>query len=302
MSTEKSTALALRSDVTVGVYEPASLDQATQMCERLVKSGFLGPHVKDANQALAIAMTGHELGFPFMASFRKIYVFQGRVGVMTQLLVAKVKASPLCEYFRTVESTDTSCTVETKRRGSPAPESYTFTIADAQRAGYVEKNPKYKAEPRRMLYARAAGYLCNDVYSDLTLGMEPAELISDVEPERDVTPPRSVATGGEVRPLSSVPPAAPVDAELVEKKDWPAVFRGAADEDALATTLAAYQKVKEKLTTAERKDAQAAFKARKGELEAAARAAEQKEPEHDPATGEVVPPAGEPVREPGAEG
>lgn len=236
MSEQQTTALAVREESQMGpaAYVPRSFDEIVTVCERLVKSGFLGPHIKDTNQAVAIVMTGMELGFPFMASFRKVYVFQGRIGVMTALLVAKVKASQVCEYFRTVEMNEQTCTVETKRRGSPAPESYTFTHQMAVECGYAEKNPKYKnkGERPRMLYARAAGYLCNDVYADLTMGMEPAETMADYEPEEmkpaavrplaQTSPPQvSVVTQPTVAPTT---PAKVVEA-IPEETDDAAMLR-----------------------------------------------------------------------------
>jgi phage recombination protein Bet len=166
--------------------------------------------------------------------------------------------------------------VQTKKDGSP--------------------NSMWARAPRNMLAKCAEAQAFRKAFPQDLAGVYSDD---EVREERDVSPPSVVR--GDVRPLQSLPAAAPVDAEVVEKKDWPAAFRAAADESALATTLSAYQKVKERLTTGERKAAQEAFKARKGELEAAARTADQKEPEHDPATGEVVPPA-EVEREPGAEG
>lgn len=242
-----STALARRDEApaAMGAFEPRSFDQAFEMCERLVKSGFLGPHIKDANQALAIAMTGHEMGFPFMASFRKVYVFQQRIGVMTQLLVGKVKSSSVCVYFRTVELTDEKCTVETLRRGAPEPEKYTFTMEMARKAGFVEKNPKYKTEPQRMLYARAAGYLCNDVYADLTMGMDPAETLDD-EPQHvgarvtdaPVTPLRAVERGPIVETQARPAPAETED-EKVER--FTRELRAATNLQAAAPTIRAIQ-------------------------------------------------------------
>lgn len=159
-------------------------------------------------------------------------------------------------------------------------------------------NSMWARAPRNMLAKCAEAQAFRKAFPQDLAGVYSDD---EMREERDVTPARSV-TSSDVRPLQSLP-AGPVDAEVVEKKDWPAAFRGAANEDALAAVLSGYQKVKEKLTTEERKQAQAAFKERKGQLEAAARVAESAAPgeQVDPATGEVVPPA-EGEREPGAEG
>jgi len=120
--------------------------------------------------------------------------------------------------------------------------------------------------------------------------------------ERDVTPRVAPA---DVKPIAGAAKPAVVDADLVKPVDWPATFRAAGTEDELAAALTAYQKVKEGLSKELRTSSQAAYKQRKAELEAAARAQEQAEPgeQVDPGTGEVVPaPAAEAAREPGAEG
>lgn len=269
---------------SMSIYQPRNFEEALVACERLVKSGFLGPHIKDANQALAIAMTGAELGFPFMASFRKIYVFQQRIGIMSVLLVAKVKASAECLYFRTKELTDVSCTVETHRRGAPEPESYTFTLPMAVRAGYVEKNAKYKTEPQRMLYARAAGYLCNDTYADLTNGIETAETLSDyVDSTASVLPADS-------RPIVEprvVPDDAPADGvpdSMRSGASWADLFSTAGTMEEMSQVAARFKAVGTK-SASERKAVGAAYNKRMGELQAQAVVV----PAHDPVTGEVEP-------------
>lgn len=160
-------------------------------------------------------------------------------------------------------------------------------------------NSMWARAPRNMLAKCAEAQAFRKAFPQDLAGVYSDDEVRD---ERDVSPPSVVR--GDVRPLQSLP-AAPVDAEVVEKppaKQWPAEFFGAPSEDALIATLAAYQKVKEKLTTEQRKQAQAAYKERKAQLEAAARARETADPgtQVDPATGEVVPPAEE--REVGAEG
>lgn len=148
-------------------------------------------------------------------------------------------------------------------------------------------NSMWQRGPRNMLAKCAEAQAIRKAFPQDLAGV----YADDEMPERDVSPPSVVR--GDVRPLAAAPQ--PVDAEIVEP--WPARFAGAADESTLAQLLAAYQKVKEKLTAAERKESQAAYLARKKAIEEAARASE---PAHDPATGEVVPAAEE--RTPGEEG
>ena len=45
----------------------------------------------------------------------------------------------MAEYFQVVESTDTVCTFETKRKGAPQPQRLSYTIDDAEKAGIAQE-------------------------------------------------------------------------------------------------------------------------------------------------------------------
>ena len=113
----------------------------------------------------------------------------------------------------------------------------------------------------------------------------------DEMPPRDVSPP-----GTNVEPLAPATRAPTiVDAEVVTSIDWTERYAACADLAALAVVDG--EAAAAKLAGPARTAALAARKARKGEIEAAAK----REPQHDPETGEVVPPP-TPDREPGSEG
>ena len=76
----------------------------TQQAEMLVKSGFLPASIKTKEQAVAIILTGQELGLPPMLALRKINVIQGVPTVAPELMLAlcysRVKGFQLRWYPR----------------------------------------------------------------------------------------------------------------------------------------------------------------------------------------------------------
>jgi hypothetical protein len=135
-----------------------------------VKSGLLSPEIRSPEAAVVIILTGMELGLSPMQSLRGIYVVKGRPVLSADLLVALVKRSSECLYFRLVESTHERATYETQRVKEPVPTSITWTIEDARRADLAGRGT-WKAHPAAMLRARCAAALARAVYPDLVLGL-----------------------------------------------------------------------------------------------------------------------------------
>jgi hypothetical protein len=116
-----------------------------------------------------------------MQSLRGIYVVNGRPVLSADLLVAIVRRSGLCESWRTVESTATTCTIETLRRGETAPARKTWTADDARRASLAGKGT-WGAYPAQMLRHRCAADLAREVYPDVVLGLYAPEEFGAEDP------------------------------------------------------------------------------------------------------------------------
>lgn len=158
----------------LGSLEPQSIDEARAVAKDAVESRLYG--VSSASAALMILMTGRDLGMSASQSFRMIQIINGKPNVAADALVAAVRRSGLCASWRVVESTPTSCTIETKRVGEDEPERETFTMEDAQRAG-LTRSEMYRKWPREMLRHRCATGLARRVYPDAVLGCyEPGEM------------------------------------------------------------------------------------------------------------------------------
>jgi hypothetical protein len=150
----------------------------TQQADALVKTGFLPQAIKNKEQALAIIMTGRELGIPPMASFSTINVIQGKPTVSPQLMLALINRSGQLEDMR-LETGDEGATCTMKRRGRQA---YTarFGPQEAQAMGLAAKD-NYKKQAPTMFKWRAVADAARTVFPDVVLGLyTPEEMGADV--------------------------------------------------------------------------------------------------------------------------
>jgi hypothetical protein len=162
-----------------------SLDDVERLARISVASGLIAHRRPEA--AAVVLLTGRELGLAPMASLRGIYEVSGRPVLAADMMVAVVRRSGLCDSWRVVESSPTTVTITTKRKGESESESCTWTIEDAKRAGCGGQT--WQRFPRQMLSHRCAAELARRVYPDVLLGLyTPDELGSDDAPasEREV--------------------------------------------------------------------------------------------------------------------
>jgi hypothetical protein len=172
-----TTALALASTP----LDPQNMEQAVVLSERLSKSGLVPQAFRGKpDDILLVMLGGRELGFSTVQSLRSFYVISGRLGMYSAAMVALCVKSPLCHYFRLVESTATQATYITHRKGSD-PVQYTYTMAMANKSG-ASKNATYSAHPDAMLRARCESALARIVFPDLLAGVYAPEEF-DEEPD-----------------------------------------------------------------------------------------------------------------------
>lgn len=157
--------------------EPRNYQDAMLMAQQAHKSGMFP--VGSVHNAFMIIATGSELGISPLQALMGIHIVSGRPVISAKTLVGLCqRRRDVCEYFTTIESTEQSCTVETKRVGSPAPAQHTFTIEMAQKAGLTGKK-NWRAHTGDMLWAAAARALARREYADLVGGMyDEAELLA----------------------------------------------------------------------------------------------------------------------------
>ena len=302
--------------------EPTTTDAAWQLCVDIAKLNLHG--VKTPEDGLARVMLGRNMGLNAIASITSIFTLWNKTSeTHTTVMYAKAKLGLLqvhkdIEYIYPGECTNTTATWIGKRRGENQPQqSYTFTLEDARIAGLVDRGGtpearaanNYTKHPKAMLSARACGRLCDIIGASVFLGLATAEDVSDEiqmanaisaateEILAKVVPIQSLEQKLAERPAPS-PATAPPKPIARPARDF------AAEANALKEQIAAVASSKDKAAGAKVREAFKAF-----EKEAPAELVDgvkrfyalatgtKTAPavEHDPVTGEVVPP----MREPG---
>lgn len=157
---------------------PRTIEEAMSLARVMAVADVIPAPLRNRpSNILAILLTGMELGFTPMQAMRAMHIVQGRVVLTAEAMVALVRRSSQCVYFRCVETNDKIATYETLRRGYPAPTRMSFSVEDAERAGLLGKD-NWRLYRAAMLRARAASALCRSEYSDVLLGVYGQDEIS----------------------------------------------------------------------------------------------------------------------------
>lgn len=152
-----------------------------EQAEILVKTGFLPQSIKTAEQAVAIIMTGAELGIGAMAALQTINVIQGKPTVSPQLMLALINRSGQLEDMK-IEARADGATVTMKRRGRSA-FTARFGATEAQSMGLLQKD-NYKKQPATMYQWRAVAMAARAIFPDVILGLyTPEEMGAEVDTE-----------------------------------------------------------------------------------------------------------------------
>lgn len=161
---------------------PQSLDGAMQLARWLATSSFLPEKLRGKEaDVFAIVLAGVELGLPPMAALRGIYVVNGRTALESRTKAAICIQRGAAVYIRRTEHTPLATTWETLRRGETEPRSYRYTRQEAEASGLTRKDGPWQQFPQRMISHRALGWLCDDAYPDVVLGVATAEDFNDDE-------------------------------------------------------------------------------------------------------------------------
>lgn len=182
--------------------EPRSYEEATIVAEHAAASRLF-KEILDPPQAMMLIVLGRRFGLSAVDSLRMIHMIEGKPSMSAQLIVGIVQKSGMAEYFELDESSKTSATWITKRRGGRKEKSWTFTVDDAKAArlgGIWDKEKKILKEtfdpnsnwakfPAVMCSWRAAVFLARVVYADLVGGLYMPDEIGGEEIEIDGNPP-----------------------------------------------------------------------------------------------------------------
>lgn len=191
--------------VARGFMNPASVKEGMELAAWIAKSDLAPRDYKDKPQNVLIAMQmGLEVGLSPMQSIQNIAVINGRPSIWGDSMLA------LCQNHRDFESIDENqstnekgvCIV--KRRGME-PQTRTFTVEDAKKAGLWGKQGPWQTSPARMLKLRARAFALRDTFADALRGLQSAEEQRDVvettatvSPVSDVQMPKRASISGEL--------------------------------------------------------------------------------------------------------
>ena len=134
----------------------------------LIKSGFLPKAITTPAQAVAVILTGRELGLGIMESLRGIYIIENKPSVSPQLMLSLIYNSGVIEDLK-INSQPTFCEVEGNRKGMSLIK-VRFTEEDAKDLGLLFRD-NWKRQKQNMLRWRAisawARLVCPDVIGGL---------------------------------------------------------------------------------------------------------------------------------------
>lgn len=174
----------IAQDLQAHVAALKSADVLAEMIHMTVQAYDGGTDSKGKRRAgrkeAAVAIYhGMQLGWAPLTSLQNIFTVHGVPAMyaraMRALLISKG------HEVETIESTPTTATVRARHAGHPNWEEVTWTIELATTAGYTS-NPKYKSDPRGMLYAKALADACRRACPDVLMGM--AHSAEDLELEQ----------------------------------------------------------------------------------------------------------------------
>ena len=159
-------------------------DYATtyELATHLEGAVVLPKHVRSKADAVAIMLTGQELGLQPMQSLRCLHLVEGRVELSSHLMLS-LMASRMGVEFSWRTSTATEATLVLKRPDQPE-HVETFSMQDAKRAG-LDRRQTWTRWPKQMLRARcisnAARAYCPEILAGVYVRGEITDEIREAE-------------------------------------------------------------------------------------------------------------------------
>ncbi len=197
-------ALAIRDTDEIGQWQVIR-----EQAGILLKSGFLPQSIKTPEAALAIILTGRELGIGTMQAFNTINIIAGKPTTSPQLMLALINRTKELENL-SITDDGQACAVTMTRKGRK-PHTETFSMKDAasmKTTEYIGGEKKtislsekynWKQMPAVMRKWRAVAACARVVFPDVILGLyTPEEMGAAVSEEGDVIDLPVEATAGAV--------------------------------------------------------------------------------------------------------
>ena len=151
-----------------------------EQSQMLVKSGFLPPSIKSVEQAIAVALKGHELGLPMMTSFSLINIIQGKPTVSAEGMLALIHTKCKGAVIDFIKIEEDCCVIEASRPGAKK-HTFKFDLNDAKSAGLLSRQ-QWKQYPRAMFRSRCVSEMARTLFPDAIMGCSytPEEIAPDM--------------------------------------------------------------------------------------------------------------------------
>ena len=163
---------------------PKNFDEAWNIASIMADSQMIPKAFQKRPQDVVVAMMwAHSLGIPTVQGLNYIAVINGKPSMYGDGLLAVVMASgQMADFQESFVGSDKELTAICKvtRKGLTTPFIGSFSIADAETAGLLNKPGPWKQYPKRMLKMRARAFALRDAFPDVLSGMGSAEEQVDI--------------------------------------------------------------------------------------------------------------------------
>lgn len=195
-------------------FQPRSLDEAIKISELISTSSIIPQrYFNKPGDILVATGYGAELGLSFLQSLQAVIVQNGTPTIWGDHALGLVKASGLLEWMsETYDPATKTATCEVKRRNESKPTARTFSAAQAERAGLLDRTPSWRAYPLRMLQMRARGFALRDTFPDVLRGIYLAEEFDS--PENAIAVARQTDNDTSQPTVASVVPSGSIDDDI----------------------------------------------------------------------------------------
>lgn len=231
-----STALVRRSPYEQIREMRAYLEDLDAVANALCAATILPKEMQNPANMKLVLWQGIAMGFDLPQSVRASYIIPPKrdddvpkVGYYVDGLVALVRISGKCRFFRIEETTSTVCRVVCARTDEPENVIHAFelTMEQAEKAGlhlvwYRDRGGQlvskiksnWQTSPADMLNARCCGRAVKRVFQDVIFGMTTPEDVEDFHSELAAPQPEFVAAPPRTaKPANAAPASSPLPAQ-----------------------------------------------------------------------------------------
>lgn len=189
-----------------GQLTPTTFEGVVDFANQIAKSQMVPQSFRGKPEDIIVAVQwGNEVGLGPMAALQGISVINGKPSLGGEAMLALVSSHPAfggCEERIEEKNGEYTavCTVKRVILGKEVEKTFTFSQADAVRAGlWNKKGSPWGSYPKRMLQMRARGFALRDSFPDALKGVISSEEAGDMPTDemRVVNPLDTFFAGGQ---------------------------------------------------------------------------------------------------------